>query len=97
MQIFNKVFKEPKAIFFNTDDERVLVRRKYQNWKVRCRIGGAGVDLPEDISAKRFKEKYHLDEYIIYVGRIDAGKNCDQLFQDFIAYKTNIREISNWY
>ncbi|WP_418482743.1 glycosyltransferase family 4 protein [Frisingicoccus sp.] len=87
MQIFNKVFKEPKAIFFNTDDERVLVRRKYQNWKVRCRIGGAGVDLPEDISAKRFKEKYHLDEYIIYVGRIDAGKNCDQLFQDFIAYK----------
>ena len=43
--------------------------------------------MPEDISAKRFKEKYHLDEYIIYVGRIDAGKNCDQLFQDFIAYK----------
>lgn len=87
MQIFNTVFKEPKAIFFNTNDERILVRKKYQNWKVRCHIGGAGVDLPENISASRFKEKYGLDEYVVYVGRIDVGKNCDQLFRDFIAYK----------
>ena len=74
-------------MFFNTNDERILVRKKFQNWKVRCRIGGAGVDLPEDISSQRFRDKYGLENYIIYVGRIDTGKNCDQMFRDFIAYK----------
>lgn len=87
MEIFKKLFKQPKAMFFNTNDERILVRKKFQNWKVRCRIGGAGVDLPEDISSQRFRDKYGLENYIIYVGRIDTGKNCDQMFRDFIAYK----------
>lgn len=87
MEMFGKLFKQPKAMFFNTNDERILVRKKFQNWKVRCRIGGAGVDLPEDISSQRFSDKYGLENYMIYVGRIDTGKNCEQMFRDFIAYK----------
>lgn len=87
MHIFDSVFRSPKAMFFNTDDERILVRKKFQNWDVKCHVGGAGVDLPDHIDAKRFKDKYHLDKYIVYVGRIDEGKNCSQLFRDFIAYK----------
>lgn len=87
MSIFDTVFKEPKAMFFNTEDECTLVRKKYKNWNVKYRIGGAGVTLPENIDGNRFKEKYKLDKYIIYVGRIDEGKNCSQLFRDFMIYK----------
>lgn len=87
MNIFNAVFKAPKAIFFNTNDERVLVRKRYRNWNVKYRIGGAGVELPDDVQGQRFKEKYHIGHFMIYVGRIDEGKNCRQLFEDFIDYK----------
>lgn len=45
------------------------------------------MDIPEDVDQQRFKKKYGLDNYIIYVGRIDVGKNCHGLFNDFIAYK----------
>ena len=87
MKIFDPVFKSPKAMLFNTEDECMLVRKKYKNWDVKYRIGGAGVDLPNDINGQRFKDKYKLDKYMVYVGRIDEGKNCSQLFRDFITYK----------
>ena len=48
---------------------------------------GTGVDVPENIDAEGFRKKHNLTDYIIYVGRIDEGKNCPQLFQYFREYK----------
>lgn len=87
MGIFEKVFKAPKAMFFNTEEERRLVHRKFYNHDIRSEIGGAGVDVPEVVDGNRFKEKYGLDNYIVYVGRIDLEKNCPQLFHDFLTFK----------
>jgi len=87
MKIFERVFRFPKAFFFNTYEERRLVHKKYYNHFVRDDLGGVGVDIPEHVSAEDFVKKYKLENYIIYVGRIDEGKNCTQLFNDFIEYK----------
>lgn len=87
MKIFDNVFMKPKAFFFNTYDEVRLVHKKYYNHYIRYEIGGAGVDVPEIVSGERFRTKYNLNKYIIYVGRIDEGKNCSQLFRDFIEFK----------
>lgn len=87
MKIFDDVFLSPNAILFNTDEERRLVQRKYHNERIPCAIGAGGVDLPEDIDPDRFKAKYGQDDFIIYVGRIDEGKNCKQLFDYFDKYK----------
>lgn len=87
MRIFDPIFKKPDAFFFNTEEERNLVVKKYQNDDIAYNYGGVGVDLPESIDAERFKKKYDLDDYIVYVGRIDEGKNCPQLFNYFIEYK----------
>ena len=48
---------------------------------------GVGVDVPADVSAERLKKKNGLDNYIIYVGRIDEGKDCPRLFKYFMEYK----------
>ena len=48
---------------------------------------GVGVDVPAQVDSERFKKKYNLDEYIIYVGRIDEGKDCPRLFKYFLEYK----------
>lgn len=87
MKIFDRVFRAPKAFFFNTYEERRLIHRKYYNHFVRDDLGGVGVEVPTDVSSQAFKEKYDLENYIVYVGRIDEGKNCRQLFDDFISYK----------
>lgn len=87
MRIYDNVFKAPKAFLFSTDEERQLIRQKYHNYYIPYKIGGAGVDVPEDISAERFKRKYNLDNYILYIGRIDEGKNCDEMFEFFQRYK----------
>ena len=88
MHIFDNVFNLPRAIIFETEEERELIRSKYFNYHVQGFVGGAGVDIPLDIQAERFREKYNINEpYMIYVGRIDSGKNCEQLFDYFSQYK----------
>lgn len=87
MKQFDHVFLDPQAFFFNTDEERALIRKRYQNYDIPCKLGGVGVEIPADVSGERFRRKYHLDNYIIYVGRIDEGKNCGELFEYFIRYK----------
>lgn len=88
MRIFDNVFALPKAFVFETEEERKLIRRKYHNYYIPGIICGAGVDVPKDINNTRFREKYHLtSKYIVYIGRIDTGKNCEQLFNFFLHYK----------
>lgn len=87
MKIYDPVFKTPAAFLFETDEERKLIRSKYCNYRIPFKFGGAGVDVPDDVSADRFKAKYGLEDYIIYVGRIDEGKNCPELFDFFARYK----------
>lgn len=87
MKVFDDVFLKPQAFFFNTEEERNFVHNKYNNAQIPCDIGGIGLDVPEQVSGEEFKKKYGLDNYIIYVGRIDEGKNCHRLFQYFEEYK----------
>lgn len=87
MKIFDGVFKKPRFFFFNTEEERQLIHGKYHNESIPSNLGGVGVELPADINADRFRKKYKLNNFMVYVGRIDEGKNCHQLFQYFLEYK----------
>ncbi len=87
MPIFDDVFKKPSGIVYSTDEEKSLIQGKYHNEKIPSALGGSGVDLPESIDGSRFCEKYNLKDYIVYVGRIDEGKNCKELFNYFLEYK----------
>lgn len=87
MNIFKPVFLEPRAFFFNTFEEAEFVSQRFPNSDRVFKIGGVGVDLPEQVNAKSFKDKYGIDDYIVYVGRIDQGKNCHLLFRYFMKFK----------
>ena len=87
MSIFNDIFYKPRAFVFETDEERLFIRHRYNNYEIPYKLGGAGVDVPKVVDGDEFKKKYNLDEYIIYVGRVDEGKNCKELFQFFKEYK----------
>ncbi len=87
MKIYDNVFLKPRAFFFNTEEERQLIHKKYHNENIPSLLGGAGVDVPDSVDGARFRKKYGLRDYIIYVGRLDEGKNCSEMFRFFREYK----------
>ncbi len=87
LKIFENVFKLPRFIFYNTDEERNLVQRIFHNESIPYELGGIGIDLPKIIDGERFKAKYNINKFILYVGRIDESKNCHILIDYFLEYK----------
>jgi len=87
MKIFNNVFLKSDAFFFNTEEERKLIHSKYHNENIPSDLGGVGIELPDEIKPERFKGKYGIDNFIVYVGRIDQAKGCGKLFKYFTEYK----------
>lgn len=87
--IFKDFFKMPAGIFYNTELEKRFVEKKFHNEKVLNNngLGGVGVELPAEIKPERFVEKYGVDDFILYIGRIDEHKGCKELFQYFAEYK----------
>lgn len=86
-KMYEEIFKSPKGYIFLTPEEKMLVHGLFNNANIPYDIMGVGVDVPENTNADRFKKKTGLDNYIIYVGRIDEGKDCPRLFKYFIEYK----------
>lgn len=87
MKLFERVFHAPRFFFFNTREEQELVCRRFPDLSVSCEIGGFGIEPPERTDADGFRRKHGLDEFLLYVGRVDEGKNCHILFQYFQEYK----------
>ncbi|MGN1089276.1 MAG: glycosyltransferase family 4 protein [Huintestinicola sp.] len=84
---YKTLFNMPKGFIYLTNEEKQLVNGIFNNTGIKSDVLGAGVDVPERVSSDRFKEKFGIDNYLIYVGRIDEGKNCPQLFTYFTEYK----------
>ncbi len=88
---FDTVFLQPSAFAFLSEEERDLVRRRF-NVTQPSAVIGIGVDLAEpdtgDAQAA-FRRDHDLEDrpYLAYVGRVEPGKGAQELFQFFAAYK----------
>ncbi len=87
-QTYERLFPMPKAYIFLTDEEKALVQGLFHTEHIPCDVMGTGVDIPQTPDTGAFREKFGItDDYLIYVGRIDEGKECPRLFQYFLEYK----------
>ena len=85
---YEKLFTLPKAFIFLTDEEKALVQGLFRCGDIPCRVMGTGVEVPCEPDEAGFRGKFGIDgDYIIYVGRIDEGKDCPTLFRYFLEYK----------
>lgn len=89
--IFEPIFQKPTAIIFSTEEEKNFVHAKFGNSKIPNYIIGVGIDIPNRINPREFRHKYNVDDFIIYVGRIDESKGCKELFDYFIKYKEDTK------
>lgn len=89
LDIFKQVYSNVAGIVYNALPEKELAEKNYPlNENIHQIVMGIGMDTSQSGEASRFRKKYNLnDEFILYAGRKDAGKNVDTLLQYFNEYK----------
>jgi len=88
LTVYRRVFHLPRAIAYNTDEERRMVQRRFRNERVPGDVVGVGVDVPSDRDAPRFRSRHRIDgPYFLYVGRIVQGKQIRELCEAFARWQ----------
>lgn len=87
LSIFNEMFHKPRAIMYNTKEEKDFVIQRFHNENIPYDVAGSGVSLPEGLSSVKSLNITNKENFITYMGRIDESKGCGELFDFFQRYK----------
>jgi glycosyltransferase involved in cell wall biosynthesis len=87
MDIYRQMFEGASGLVYLSEPEKELANRLFD---IKCRqmfIGG-GVDTDVTYDVNRFRDKYKIKEdFILYAGRRDPGKNVPLLLDYYCSYK----------
>jgi glycosyltransferase involved in cell wall biosynthesis len=85
LSLFRRLFAQVNHFIFNTIEEWQLLQRLLPGKRVGGPVVGIAVNRPETTDPHRFRCNYKLsDDFLLYVGRIDRSKGCDEMFEFFI-------------
>lgn len=88
LPIFPPFFRLPRAIVYNSVEEREMIQAASANASVPGDVVGVGSALPDGLDAAGFRKRHGLDGgFMLYVGRIDENKGCRQLFAFMRRYR----------
>lgn len=88
LSIFPPFFRLPRAIVYNSVEERAMIQRVAGNQAVPGDVVGVGSALPERVDGGAFRARHGVEgPFALYVGRIDQNKGCRQLFDHFARYR----------
>jgi glycosyltransferase involved in cell wall biosynthesis len=88
LSIFPPLFRLPRALVYNSVEERTMIERVSGNQAVAGDVVGVGSRLPERTDPEGFRARHGLaDRFALYVGRIDRNKGCPELFDHFRRYR----------
>jgi glycosyltransferase involved in cell wall biosynthesis len=90
LNIWDSFFKRPRKMLFNTPEERGFIQSRFPGEHLDGSVAGVAVEPSEHYDAQRFRQRYGVqDPFLLYIGRIDPSKGCDELFSHFTEYRTN--------
>lgn len=93
LSMWNQLFNLPRGFIFNTPEERDFVQRRFPELKVDGPVIGVAVDAPSGYAGDRFRQRYQIDQpFLLYIGRIESSKGCDELFEYFIRFRQRERQ-----
>lgn len=88
LNMWDRFFRLPAAIVFNTPEERDFLRRRLPGASLDGVLAGIGIERPAWIDPTAFRRLYGIDDdFLLYVGRIDPSKGCDELFELFMRHR----------
>jgi len=89
LMIFRKFFNKPRALMYNSWEEKEMINAVSRNETVPGVVVGVGTELPEEseIRAERFRQRFGIEgPFVLYIGRIDENKGCHVLFDYYQRY-----------
>lgn len=95
LEMMKEVFTLPHAFVYNTEPEKEMLLRRFPIDKQYQDVVGVGVDVPVNPDIDAFRHQHDLTgPYILYAGRIEAGKGCAELVDYFQDYNRLHPEVS---
>jgi glycosyltransferase involved in cell wall biosynthesis len=86
--IYESVFAEPRGFAFLTPPEEALVRTRFDLGVRPTAVTGIGIDPPSTPGPGAFARRHALPTpYLLYAGRIDAGKGCAAMLEHFLRFR----------
>ena len=86
--IFRDLFRAPRAIIYNSVEERKMINEVSGNHDLPGEVVGVGTEIPVRYSGEGFRRKHGLSgPYVLYLGRVDENKGCRRLFEYFLRFK----------
>jgi glycosyltransferase involved in cell wall biosynthesis len=88
LNIYKALFHAPRAILYNTPEEKQLVENLFDVEYIPNEVVGIGIEVPQKLDPDSFRQRYGIDApYVVYVGRVSVSKNCHTLVEYFTRYK----------
>lgn len=90
LSMWDTLFEQPQGFIFQTEPERSFLQKRFASNQLRGPVVGIGITPPAETNAQEFLEKYQLDGgFLLYIGRVDAAKGCDTMFDNFLRARTD--------
>lgn len=87
LDIMKEVFSAPDAFMFNTESEKAMLGRLFSFEGKYRDIVGVGVEIPKKPNLEKFFQRQGIrPPFILYAGRIEAGKGCGELLEYFLRF-----------
>jgi glycosyltransferase involved in cell wall biosynthesis len=91
-KMWDSLFSLPKKFIYNTKTEREFLRRRFPQLRLPGQVIGVGIERPTSVHPDRFRGKYDLDDrFLLYVGRVDESKGCDEMLDYFTRWQDEHR------
>jgi glycosyltransferase involved in cell wall biosynthesis len=88
LPIFPELFRRPRAIVYNSPEERAMIERASANGHVPGVVVGVGSETPARTDPEGFRRRHGIDgPFLLYVGRVDLNKGCLELAEFFRRYR----------
>ena len=92
--LYREVFSLPRAFAFLTAAEERLVRGRFPLGSRPTAVAGMGVDVPPSPDVAGFRARHGLEgAYVLYAGRIDAGKGCAEMLAFYESYREGREDV----
>jgi glycosyltransferase involved in cell wall biosynthesis len=95
LDMMKQVFALPDAFMFNTEAERSMLAKEFPFENKYQDIVGVGVEIPENVLGSLFSQRHGvMPPFVLYAGRIEPGKGCQELIDFFVRYNRKNPELT---
>jgi len=94
LPIFPPLFRAPRALVYNSPEERAMIHHVAGNASVPGDVVGVGSEVPQVLDSGAFLRRTGIEgPFLLYVGRVDLNKGCPSLFDFFLRYRKETRSL----